>query len=523
MEKERLIALVEGAKRGDTEAAGGLYEGFRQDIYYFILKNVSNDSQLAEDLTQDTFMEILGTIDKLQEPAAFPGWARQIAYHKCTAYFRKRHELLADENEDGQTVFDTVEEDRTEFIPDEALDKEDLKQTILAMINDLPEEQRSAIMLRYYNEVSVKEIAQMQGVSENTVKSRLNYGRKAVKQAVETYEKKNGIKLHSVAIVPLLLWLFRQQAVSAGVSVTTKTAAVAVGAGAASAGSTAATTAATTGAKVAGKFAAKKIIAGIAAAAVVTGGVTAGILLNQDDPEPQREEQAMVWVGYGEFGRTTFNGDYGTMTLETLTDEEISGRLECERHYETFFTANFEGTGTEQDDGTILYEITMDEPYVVPILGDEIYDHKLIYDKEADTFTFRVYFDVTLYRRDSIQEEVVAEPGKWSGKGIDYWVHGTCGGLCERHWFVYEIDSMTNTQIRGKLTIYLDGEVIHETAFTGRGFRRFKNTMAYEIVCETVRDEDSEIHWLYYEIDEDVLETNMYSGSGYYVTAQREE
>ena len=189
MEREKLVALVRGLQNGDPNAATELYESFQSDIYYFILKTVNNDRELAEDLTQDTFIEILETIGKLQEPAAFVTWSRQIAYHKCTAYFRKRKELLVDEQEDGYTVFDTIEEDREEFIPDAALDHEDLRKTIIKMIEDLPEEQKSAILLRYFNEISVKEIAQIQGVTEGTVKSRLNYGRKAVKAKVEEYEK----------------------------------------------------------------------------------------------------------------------------------------------------------------------------------------------------------------------------------------------------------------------------------------------------------------------------------------------
>ena len=48
-------------------------------------------------------------------------------------------------------------------------------------------------------------VTDVQGVSEGTVKSRLNYGRKTIKQSVEEYEKKTGVKLHSVGVVPLLL------------------------------------------------------------------------------------------------------------------------------------------------------------------------------------------------------------------------------------------------------------------------------------------------------------------------------
>lgn len=181
MEKNKIVDIVKAVQDGEEKSAIALYDAFQKELYFYILKT-ANDPQLAEDLLQDTFVEILQTINNLQEPAAFPSWSRQIAYHKCTAYYKKRRDVLTDENEDGTTVFDTIPEENSEFIPDEALDKEDLKQTINAMIAELPMEQRSALLMRYFDEMSVKEIAEIQGVTEGTVKSRLNYGRKQLKK-----------------------------------------------------------------------------------------------------------------------------------------------------------------------------------------------------------------------------------------------------------------------------------------------------------------------------------------------------
>ena len=220
IDREKLIDMVTSVQNGSREAAADMYHAFRDDFYYFILKTVNNDRHLAEDITQDTFVHILKKIRTLEEPAAFVTWAKQIAYHKCTDYFKKRKEILLDENEDGDTLFDIQEEENAEFIPDCALEKEDLKRTILNMINELPEEQRSALLLRYFNEIPIKEIAQIQSVTEGTVKSRLNYARKAIKQSVEAYEKKNGIKLHCAGVIPMLLWLFRQYRLSNKLSLT---------------------------------------------------------------------------------------------------------------------------------------------------------------------------------------------------------------------------------------------------------------------------------------------------------------
>ena len=307
MERNKLVKLITDVQKGDENAMTEMYNTFYDDIYYYIFKTV-NDSELALDLTQDTFIEILQSISSLQEPAAFVTWSRQIAYRRCTAYFKKRHDILLDESEDGYSVFDTLVEDTSEFIPDEALDKEDLKQTIQGIINDLPEEQRLAVMMRYFDEISVSEIAKIQGVSEGTVKSRLNYGRKAIKQSVENYEKKHGIKLHCVGVIPLLLWLLRESRIANGLSLTTGAASsmgaasVISSAGVVAATSTAATattaaaaTAAVATTKTAGGAVVAKIAAGIIASAVAVGSVAYGVSSMIKDSENTNDSCTHVW------------------------------------------------------------------------------------------------------------------------------------------------------------------------------------------------------------------------------------
>ena len=218
VEKEQLISMVHNVRQGLDGAATELYNACYYDIYGHILNTV-NDRELAKDLTQSAFMEIFMSIGKLEEPAAFLTWSKQIAYHRCTAYFRKKRDLLADELED-HSALDAVEEYREEFLPGALLDREDLKKALRSMIDELPPEQRSAILMRYFEELPVKEIAQRQGVTEGTVKSRLNYGRQAIKRAVQEYEKKHDVKLYSTAIVPMLLWLFREYKVINGISLT---------------------------------------------------------------------------------------------------------------------------------------------------------------------------------------------------------------------------------------------------------------------------------------------------------------
>ncbi len=307
MEREKLVRTVTAAQKGDGEALNTLFNEFYNDVYYFAMKTVK-DSDLACDITQETFVEIINTLDQLQEPAAFVTWMKQITYHQCTRYFKKKKDVLVDEDEEGNTIFDTLTEEKTEFIPDEALDQQDFRKTILDMIDQLSEEQRAAIMMYYFDELSVKQIAEIQGCSEGTVKSRLNYARKSIKASVEDYEKKNGVKLHCVGVLPLLLWLWNASretmsasaagTVAQGVAAATGTA-VTVSAGTATAtavGTTIAANAASSGAGLLAKISllppVVRAAAGITAAAVLLGGigvgigVGVGIASQQKDPVP---------------------------------------------------------------------------------------------------------------------------------------------------------------------------------------------------------------------------------------------
>ena len=300
VEKEQLIGLVSAAQNGDSLAQSELFSAFYNDVYYFALKTVK-DENLACDITQETFIEVINTLGNLKEPAAFVTWMKQITYHQCTRYFKKKKDVIISEDEEGHSIFDELSEDSSEFIPDEALDQKDFKRTILALLDELSEEQRSAVLMYYFEELSVSQIAEIQGVSEGTVKSRLNYARKTLKGAVEDYEKKNGIRLHSFGIFGLIRWVLASsgkavlpiskaatiaQEVSAATGVTVS-AGIAAGAAATAAGAAVGVAGAATAGAVATGISAK-VVAGIIAGALVVGGAgtAAVVYVNQKNDAP---------------------------------------------------------------------------------------------------------------------------------------------------------------------------------------------------------------------------------------------
>ncbi len=300
MDKDRLISTVQAAQTGDNNAINLLFNEYYNDIYNIAYRETKNHT-LACDITQEACIEIINTIGKLREPAAFVSWAKRITYHQCTRYYRKKevvHEFVIDEPiDDEPTIFDTLEEENVEFIPDAALEQEEFKQTILNFIDLLPAEQRAAILMFYVDEMSIKEIAEIQGVSEGTVSSRLNYGKKAIKRAVEEYEEKNDIKLHAIPFFPFFKWLLdgKEKSMSIEAAKTAADAihkatgrAVSVSKGVSSAASV--TKAVGLSTKIASSSVTAKIIAGVVVVAVAISSIIP-IVNRTPKPNDSKTEQ----------------------------------------------------------------------------------------------------------------------------------------------------------------------------------------------------------------------------------------
>ncbi len=271
MDKQKMTTLVHKAQSGSQAARNELMTEFYQPLYYYILKCTKNED-LAYDITQESCIQIMTQLSQLRAPEAFSTWAYTIA--KNLVY--KHHTDAAREVpltplDDDSTILDSLPDETPGSLPEQVCQDKEFQQTMQNMLDNLPTEQRTAMLLYYYEKLSVRDIAAIQGTTEGTVKSRLNYGRKAVKQQVEDYEKKNNVKLHSISILPLLYFLFGK-----GAEETAKTTAIVLPA----LGGTAA-------AAATGGLAAK--VVGIALAVALTGGAVAGVVaLTQ--PEDSQED-----------------------------------------------------------------------------------------------------------------------------------------------------------------------------------------------------------------------------------------
>ncbi|MCI5494140.1 MAG: sigma-70 family RNA polymerase sigma factor [Lachnospiraceae bacterium] len=160
----------------------------------------------AQDVVQEVYIAVYQSLHTLEDPSKLYAWMGGITYNLAMRAYRKKKEVLLDEEKDG--IFETIELQDMDFKPEEKAQSEATAVIIKEIIDGLPELQKAAVFAFYYDGMSVKDIAGRFNVSENTIKSRLNYARKYLKDAVEEKEKKEGYRLHSFGLPTLLLAFF---------------------------------------------------------------------------------------------------------------------------------------------------------------------------------------------------------------------------------------------------------------------------------------------------------------------------
>lgn len=267
--------LVVAAKNGDASAQAQLYEETNKKAYYLALRLLQNPDD-AMDVLQDSYIAAFRALDSLQNPEAFPAWLAQIVSNRSKNLLRTRNRFVEpNAEEEERDYFSNIEDMDEAILPHEVLDKAEIRKLVLQMVDDLPHEQRECIMLYYFSGLTTEQIAETQECSQGTVKSRLNYARKKLKENVLDLEKRTDIRLHALVPIGLLFAGFAadlpgQQAFAAtweGISAGLATESAASGAGAVS---NTASSAAKAGTATVIKG---KTIALIAAAVVVVGGV----------------------------------------------------------------------------------------------------------------------------------------------------------------------------------------------------------------------------------------------------------
>lgn len=278
MEKEEIKTLVLQAAQSNRAAFGALYEETGRVVYFTCLKLLAN-AQLAEDITQETFLTALQKLGTLTNPENFQTWVNRIAINLCKMHFRGN----TDPEENSEDILEDIPDE--DLIPEEYVSNDAKRKIIMDIIDTvLTEEQRQSVILYYFDMLTVPEIADVMGCTTGTVTSRLSAARKKIKEAVLIYEENNNDRLHAAVPVFILSKLLMKEASTTALpklTVFTSTAANAVPDNVTS-------TKTISGGKGMFSTVKAKVIAGVCAVAVVGGGITAAVMLssnNNDDDD----------------------------------------------------------------------------------------------------------------------------------------------------------------------------------------------------------------------------------------------
>ncbi len=183
MSDSRLLGLY---REGDQIAISKLIERHKRRVTDYIAMMVK-DRDVADDIFQETAMKVVKVIDdgRYADNGKFLSWVLRIAHNQVIDYFRHaRGEGKITESDAGFDILGSLK-----FAGDSIEDRlvhEQIHEDLRRIINHLPEEQRDVVVMRYFNDMSFKEIAEESGVSINTALGRMRYAlinlRKLIKE-----------------------------------------------------------------------------------------------------------------------------------------------------------------------------------------------------------------------------------------------------------------------------------------------------------------------------------------------------
>ncbi|MCL2655752.1 MAG: sigma-70 family RNA polymerase sigma factor [Coriobacteriia bacterium] len=212
---QQLTALVNRAQSGSSEAFAQIYELYFDRAYYTARK-VVRDAQVAEEIVQEAFLRILTKIDTLREPEKFNSWFFSIVYYESTHYLRDNRKVSQAESLDALEDYDPTipEAFDPEFLPQEALATKEDRALLLSLIDKLTVAQRLAVVLYYYDELTIPQIAEALGVSSPAVSKRL-FDARTVLKAGFTQASRTATAPVNVDQKPLVLSKLMSEDVSA--------------------------------------------------------------------------------------------------------------------------------------------------------------------------------------------------------------------------------------------------------------------------------------------------------------------
>jgi len=181
--------MVRLARSGDQEALRSLYERYYRRIYNLIFRMIGKREE-AVDLTADTFLKAFQNLKHLKTDEAFGAWLKRVAVNLCLDHLKRKSlptlslEAMASPKEEGRRPAEPAEGGRG---PEERLLSAELGERVQEALALLTPTHRAVLLLHHLDGREVREIAEIMGCSEGTVKSRLGRARENLRRLLEEY------------------------------------------------------------------------------------------------------------------------------------------------------------------------------------------------------------------------------------------------------------------------------------------------------------------------------------------------
>lgn len=179
---KKLSKYVSKAQNGDKSALEYIVSETSGYVYYYCLSMLRDDEK-AKDAAQDIYVKVMNNLASVENPRLFLGWLKKVTANHCKNLYAKKQV--------EEELVDTFEERDIQYIPEQSVESAEVCEIIRGIIDELPIVQRESILLYYYQQLSIREIAEILEIKEGTVKSRLYTARKAIGEKLKKYGKHN--------------------------------------------------------------------------------------------------------------------------------------------------------------------------------------------------------------------------------------------------------------------------------------------------------------------------------------------
>ncbi len=175
------IELIQRILAGDETAFASLIRKYQKQVHALAWRKIG-DFQIAEDIVQETFLQVYQKLETLNDPTQFSRWLHAIVNHLCIAWHRKNRLQIQSLEETHISEIETEAYSRYIAAKHVQTTAEAQRDLVKQLLTNLKESDREVITLHYFEEMTSSEIGTFLGVSENTVKSRLHRARQRLKK-----------------------------------------------------------------------------------------------------------------------------------------------------------------------------------------------------------------------------------------------------------------------------------------------------------------------------------------------------